>query len=172
MNRLSVSGLFILVIVFGCAFALIQKSPTLFQSSTAEPLPSASPSGAVWTFDEQFDIPRRVLTDYYVALSARQFKIAYSFWDNNGKSSGYENVEAYSARFPALSSAGVVFSGTGEIGEAEGFRYFKQPVTIRTNYTDGSPEKVFEAEYTLRQPVESKTDQSWRIYNVRYEQVQ
>lgn len=129
--------------------------------------PSASPS-QVWTFESEFDVPRHVLQSYYEAINAGNYKFAYLLWDQQGSASG-RDLQTFSQRFQGTQEARVVFSSTGEMGEAEGFRYFKQPVTITTEDKTGEV-KTFSGEYTLRQPAKSKVSETWHIYNVSYQQ--
>ena len=137
-------------------------NPEIIPRSVAKP--TASPS-QVWTFEADFDIPRHVLDSYYEAINAGSYKFAYLLWDQSGAASG-RDFDAFSEGFQRVKSANVVFSSTGE---AEGFRYFKQPVTIRVENTTGEV-KTFSGEYTLRQPIKNNVSETWHIYNVSYQQ--
>lgn len=129
--------------------------------------PTASPS-QVWTFEPDFDIPRHVLVNYYEAINAGNYKFAYLLWDQSGAASG-RDLKTFSKGFQRTQAANIVFSSTGEMGEAEGFRFFKQPVTITVENKSGEI-KTFSGEYTLRQPVENEVSETWHIYNVSYQQ--
>lgn len=138
-------------------------------NASTERLEQASPSPeTVWTFEAEFDVPRHVLTSYFEAIEEERYKFAYLLWDQEGTASGMD-FDGFQARFGNVKQAKLVFLSQGEMGEAEGFRYFKQPITLETEDHQGI-KKSFQAEYTLRQPVHSKVSETWRIYNLSYQQ--
>ncbi len=183
MQRFFVFGLLFLSVLLASAYQLL-TNPGWFQQQDqaqaseqpllASAIPQVGTSGAspnpatVWTFQEPFDVPRHVIQNYYDSLVKKQYKFAYSLWAQEGAASGFD-FDSFQQRFQNLTSAKVVFLSQGEMGEAEGFRYFKQPVTIDTEDRQGI-KKTFQAEYTLRQPSSAKVSETWHIYNVSYQQ--
>lgn len=183
MQRFFVFGLLFLSVLLASAYQLLtnpdwfqnqdqaQASPQVLSATTSPQMGASvtSPNPTtVWTFEEPFDVPRHVLENYYDSLVKQQHKFAYSLWAQEGAASGFD-FESFQQRFQNLKSARVVFLSQGEMGEAEGFRYFKQPVTVETEDNKGQ-KKTFQAEYTLRQPSSAKVSETWHIYNVTYQQ--
>lgn len=177
MQRFFVFALLFLSVLLVSAYQLL-ANPSFLQPDETATVASSSPQvgasvtspnpTAVWTFEASFDVPRHVLQNYYDALGKGQYKFAYSLWDQNGAASGFD-FAAFEQRFQNLKQASLVFLSQGEMGEAEGFRYFKQPVTVETESRSGEV-KSFQAEFTLRQPVNAAVSETWRIYNLSYQQ--
>jgi hypothetical protein len=164
MKRFVLFASLFLSVLLASAYQIL-ANPEILKINVAKP--TASPS-QVWTFESEFDIPRHVIQNYYEAINEGNYKFAYLLWDLGGSASG-RDLETFRRRFQQTQEATVVFSSTGEMGEAEGFRYFKQPVTITTTNKAGEV-KTFNGEYTLRQPVKNKVSETWHIYNVSYQQ--
>lgn len=165
MKRFVLFASLFLIVLLASAYQIL-ANPEVLNANLATP--SASPS-QVWAFESEFDAPRQVLENYYEALQEGNFKFAYLLWDQSGSASG-SDLNTFSQRFQQLKNAKIIFSSTGEMGEAEGFRYFKQPVTLSIETKTGET-KTFKGEYTLRQPAKNKVNETWHIYNVSYQQI-
>lgn len=108
---------------------------------------------------------RAVITDYYAAINARDFRRAYEAWGAAGEATG-QSFEEFAAGFENTEQVSVEIGRPGRIEPAAGSRYVEVPVMIRARTTSGD-EQQFEGTYTMRQTrVDGATpaQRRWHIY--------
>jgi hypothetical protein len=144
-----------------------QSSPSTTVSpenaQTPEPTPPQGPPPAeAQAIQEAID----VISQYYDAINAREFRRAYELWSGNGAASK-QIFEQFRSGFANTSSAEFDTTGPGRIEGAAGSQYATIPIRIRAIMKDGS-EQNFIGEYVLRRSMVdgSTADQrAWRIYS-------
>ncbi len=105
-----------------------------------------------------------VLRDYYAAINARQYDVAYGLWSSDGDASGQTPAQ-FAQGFADTGTVDVQLGEPGRVDPAAGSRYIQIPVSIITTHTDGSVHR-YAGTYTLRRAVvdgASPTQREWRI---------
>jgi hypothetical protein len=105
-----------------------------------------------------------VLEDYYRAISARDFKRAYSAWGEGGPPG--QDYATFVKGFERTASVEVKTGTPSRIEAAAGSRYVTVPVTITATTTDGKRQR-FEGTYTVRRSVvdgASEAQRKWHLY--------
>jgi hypothetical protein len=115
----------------------------------------------------------RVLRGYYAALDARQYEVAYAYWESGGAASG-QTFEEFSAGFAETERVAVELGEPGRIGAAAGSVYISIPVIITATQKDGSV-REFSGSYTLRRTNNvdgsSAWDRAWHLYQAQIVEV-
>lgn len=131
---------------------------------TAEPsddtLNTDSPAAAV-----------AVIREYYAAITARDFRHAYSLWGDDGTASG-KSLHDFVAGFAETARADVETGAPSRVEPAAGSRYIDVPVAIHAVTLSGQ-EQRFEGTYTLRRTVvdgSTVSERRWHIYSATIRQ--
>jgi hypothetical protein len=107
-----------------------------------------------------------VIKGYYAAINSHDYKSAYSYWGDNGRSSN-QTFDEFKRGFANTESVKVDVGTTGRIEGAAGSRYITVPVIITARTTDGHDQR-FTGTYALRRAVvdgASAEQRQWHIYS-------
>jgi hypothetical protein len=114
-----------------------------------------------------------VLSDYYQAITARDFEHAYRLWGQDGAASG-KTLDQFAAGFAETTRSVLVRSVPGQIEGAAGSRYLDVAVAVEAVTRAGEPQK-FEGTYTLRRvEVDGATAEQhrWHIESAKLRKVE
>ncbi|MFI5257562.1 MAG: hypothetical protein ACHQRK_09900 [Gemmatimonadales bacterium] len=110
--------------------------------------------------------PVRVVSDYYAAISARDFARAYLLWSDDGRASG-KTLDEFARGFEQMASVVATVGDAGRIEGAAGSRFVEVPVEIRSHQRDGIIQR-FRGHYTLRRTVvtgATDAQRRWHLYS-------
>ena len=105
-----------------------------------------------------------VLRDYYAAINARDYDLAWSQWSDGGRASG-QSLQQFVAGFADTAGVSVSFGESGVVEGAAGSRYIEIPATLEATQADGSV-RHYTGGFTLRLSVvdgASEAQRSWHI---------
>jgi heat shock protein HslJ len=118
---------------------------------------------------EQESDPVSVISSYYAAINAKDYRKAYAYWEQPATS-----FEQFSRGFSDTERVRVLVEPPGQIEGAAGSSYADMATIIVARRTGGT-ERVFTGCYTLRRsnlPVEDGGDvRGWRIYKANLKPV-
>ena len=118
------------------------------------------------------DSPADVITRYYNAIAARDYRRAYALWGDSGRSSG-QTYEEFARGFENTATVTVEVGAPGRIEGAAGSQYVEVPVVIRATTRSGEQQR-FEGTYTLRRSnVDGATPEQrrWHIHSADISEV-
>jgi hypothetical protein len=161
-NRARAACLLALLPALGCrdqqTASKAQPTVSAHESAAVDPEATAAHSDA--------SDPAGVVHDYYAAIQARKFDVAYAQWGDSGRSSG-QTREAFARGFAATTQVDVSITGTTRVEGAAGSQYATVPVAIDAVLATGEHQH-FEGAYTLRRSmVDGATAEQrrWHIFS-------
>lgn len=133
--------------------------PPLIASYTTsvDTMPAAEPS---------VEDAAAVLTEYYRAISAGEYRAAYALWAGDGEASG-QSFTAFAAGYSETERAAIEIGSPDRIEPAAGSRFVRFPVVVTAHTASGATQR-FEGSYTLRRAVvdgATPAQRAWRIYS-------
>lgn len=114
-----------------------------------------------------------VVHDYYAAINARNYAMAYALWSDAGRSSG-QTPQQFADGFRDTRQVNVQIDAPGRLDAAAGSRYVEVPLAITAIGNDGSVHKYVGA-YVLRRAVvdgANAEQRQWRIASADIREVQ
>lgn len=141
------------------SLTVVPGTPPLIASYTAavDTAPEAVPS---------VEDAAAVLTEYYWAISAGEYRTAYALWAGDGEASG-QSFADFAAGYAATERATIEIGSPDRVEAAAGSRFVRFPVVVTARTESGSTQR-FEGSYTLRRAVvdgATPAQRAWKIYS-------
>lgn len=178
-HRMTVGGVLIASSITGCyacarSQLLAANTPSVANLLIADSLtlPPVSPTQSSVDATALGQEPVQVIRNYYSAIARRDYKQAYSAWEENGTAS-HQSFEQFKQGFANTASVGVEIGTPGRLDGAAGSIYIKIPVTV-TAVTKNGTRQRFRGSYVLRRvnnvPGSTLEQRRWHLYSANLTQ--
>lgn len=139
-------------------------------SASRQPAPTAAATPAAVETYASPAAARQVVIDYYAAINARAYPLAYSKWSDDGAASG-QSLEQFTRGYANTTAVQARASGPENEQGAAGSRYIEVPVELTSIQRDGS-QRRYRGHFILRAVVADGASQQQRRWHLASAELQ
>ena len=178
-HRMTLGGVLLAISITACNASTKSHLPAANTSSLASPLiASGLTLSPVSHTQSSVDAtvpgqePAQVIRNYYSAIARRDYKQAYSAWEENGTAS-HQSFDQFKQGFANTASVAVEIGTPSRLDGAAGSIYIEIPVTV-TAVTKNGTRQRFRGSYVLRRinnvPGSTLEQRRWHLYSANLNQ--